>query len=110
MRYDVTPNYIVTQPNGPNCGDCRSATVIVSGSPSATSVYKSNGSMQCTGGGVAVQSSSCGFDGNAHITVCGASDGRIGIFEIATADLAAAQALGFAPLPTLPDATRTACP
>ena len=124
IHYDVMPNYVVTQPNGPNCGDCRNATVTLSGSPTATSVYKPTGSVQCTGGGltldqlkaqltggsIPVESAACGFDGNAHITVCGASDGRIGVFEISNADIAAAQALGFAPLSALPDATRAACP
>ena len=124
IRYDVSPNYVVTQPNGPNCGDCRSANVRLSGSPTTTSVYKSTGSLQCTGGGLTleqlkaeltggslpVESASCGIDGLGHIAVCGASDGRIGIFEIASAGVTAAQALGFAPLSDLPEATRTACP
>lgn len=85
--------------------------------------YKSFGSVQCTGGGVSfeamrqqlaaagiqVLSASCGTDGRMYIAVCGAGDGRIGIFEVPAAQAEAALALGFAPLSNLPGATTGAC-
>src|SRR5690349_8056169 len=87
------------------------------------SVFKSLGSVQCTGGGTSVAAlqqqlaaagvnalaASCGDDGLAHVTVCGATDGRIGIVDIPAAQLDAAAALGFARLSNLPDAVRRAC-
>lgn len=89
-----------------------------------SSVYKYVGSVQCGGGGtplsammrqlsegeVPVLDVSCGTDGKMYMAVCGAADGRIGIFDVAEAELPAAAALGFAPLRNLPGATRTACP
>jgi hypothetical protein len=86
-------------------------------------VFKSLGSLQCTGGGttpaalqsqltgagIQVSASSCGSDGNAYPAVCGAPDGFIAIFEVPTAQQSAAQALNFEPLSTVPAATRTAC-
>ena len=85
--------------------------------------YKSFGSVQCTGGGVSfeamqqqltaagiqVLSAHCGTDGRMYIAVCGAGDGRIGIFEVPEKQAEAALALGFAPLSTLPGATTGAC-
>ena len=87
------------------------------------SVAKSLGSVQCAGGGITlpemqsqltgagvqVLAASCGNDGVGHPAVCGASDGAIGIFDIPASQQAAAQALAFAPLSTLPHATREAC-
>ena len=95
-----------------------------SDSPGANvSVYKYVGSVQCTGGGTAlpamqqqlagagirVITASCGSDGNAYAAMCGAADGRIGILEIPAAQAQAASALGFAPLSSLPAATKAAC-
>ena len=88
------------------------------------SVYKYVGSVQCKAGGtplsammrqlsdagIPVLDVSCGTDGRMHITMCGAADGRIGIFEIAEAKLSAAAALGFGPLDSLPEASKTVCP
>lgn len=85
--------------------------------------YKSLGSVQCTGGGksaaelgqdltaagVTVIRTACGVDGNLYAAVCGAPDGRIGIFEIEAGSANAAAALGFAPLTTLPEATEVPC-
>jgi hypothetical protein len=87
-------------------------------------IFKSQGSLQCSGGGtpvaalaqqlqaagVAVISSACGTDGRMRIAMCGAADGRIGIFEVAARDTAAAAALGFAPLSRLPSAQVVTCP
>lgn len=86
-------------------------------------VFKSRGSLQCTGGGtspqvmemeligagITVRSFSCGIDGLAHPTVCGAPDGKINIFDIPQSQLAQAQSLGFAPLSTLPNAQEIQC-
>lgn len=85
--------------------------------------YKSLGSVQCSGGGrsvaeleqdlltagITVTEAACGVDGNMHAAVCGAPDGRIGIFEIEASKGKAAAALGFAPLGTLPGATAVPC-
>ena len=90
--------------------------------PSAK-VFKSQGSLQCTGGGTApelmkdelitagidVRSFSCGIDGLAHAAVCGVPDGAINIFDIPQSMLAQAQSLGFAGLTTLPNAQETQC-
>lgn len=87
-------------------------------------VYKTTGSQQCGDGGtplpemarqlgqagVNVITSACGRDGRMHPAVCGAADGRIAIFEVASADAAAAAKLGFLPLAQLPDARTAACP
>jgi hypothetical protein len=86
-------------------------------------VFKSRGSIQCTGGGTApevmknelitagidVRSFSCGIDGLAYPAVCGAPDGAINIFDIPQSMIAQAQSLGFASLTTLPNAQETQC-
>ena len=59
---------------------------------------------------VKVLGSSCGSDGRIYPAMCGASNGRIGIFEIPRAQLSKITALGFALLSDLRDATRVACP
>ena len=88
------------------------------------SVYKSMGSVQCKAGGtslsamlrqlsdagIAVRDASCGTDGRMRVAVCGAADGRIGIFNVAEARLPAATAMGFAPLDSLPGASSVVCP
>ena len=119
----------------PGCGGGRSAvalpTAAANGAVEADSnalsrgvtLYKSFGSVQCTGGGVSfeamqqqlaaagiqVLSANCGTDGRMHLAVCGAGDGRIGIFEVPATQAEAALARGFAPLTTLPGATTGAC-
>jgi hypothetical protein len=122
--YDVTPQQSVSRPNGPDCEPvCTRASVVVSGVIGAVSVYKSAGRVQCFGGGltppqmqieltaagIGVIAACSGLDGNVYATVCGISDGRINIFEIQSSDVAAAQALGFVLLSSLPNATRVAC-
>ena len=86
------------------------------------SLYRYAGSVQCTGGGLSlpamerqltdagiqVLSSACGNDG-IYAAVCGAPDGRIGIFEVSAADSQASSVLGFLPLSNLSAATRAAC-
>ena len=86
-------------------------------------VFKSRGSVQCTGGGTApevmenelitagieVRSFSCGIDGLVYAAVCGAPDGAINIFDIPQSRTAQAQSLGFASLSTLLDAQETQC-
>jgi len=88
-----------------------------------TKVFKSMGSLQCTGGGVSlaalqgqltaanvkVESAACGTDGVARATVCGADDGKIGIFEVSSSQAAAAATAGFAPLSNLPTAKTVPC-
>jgi hypothetical protein len=91
--------------------------------PVAIEVYKSRNATQCantavpmdvlqgqlTAAGVPVLASSCGYDGLAYVAVCGAPNGSIGIFQIDPSRLAAAQAAGFAPLSTLPNAVKQPC-
>lgn len=109
------------------CGGGGSADVSGGGSGSGTdqtlSVYRYFGSVQCTGGGtslsalerqlvdagVRVAAASCGVDGRAYIALCGAPDGRIGVFEVGSQHAALAQALGFSLLSSLPDAVRVPC-
>lgn len=90
---------------------------------SSSIVFKSMGSLQCSGGGlslaalqaqlaagkVEVRSAACGTDGLATATVCGSPDGRIGIFEISSAQAAAAATAGFMPLSNLPTARTIPC-
>lgn len=106
-------------------------TIVLSGcvggsgdSPEARlEVYKSAGSTQCAGDGIPLSVmarqltdagihvfiSDCGRDGSVYPAMCGAADGRIGIFEIRAAQLQAATTLGFSPLRDLPDAGKAAC-
>lgn len=86
-------------------------------------VFKATGSLQCSGGGlslaalqaqlgaanVQVRSAECGTDGQPMPAVCGTPDGKIGIFEIAVGQDAAAAAAGFKPLSTLPGAKTAPC-
>lgn len=88
-----------------------------------TRVFKTMGSRQCSGGGVSLAtlqaqlaaanvqalSAECGNDGLASAAVCGASDGRIGIFQISSIQAGAAAGAGFAPLTTLPAAKVIPC-
>jgi hypothetical protein len=92
--------------------------------PASTMVFKSRGSVQCTGGGtppavmslelssagIVVLSSACGIDGLAHVAVCGASDGAINIFEIPESQASNAMSLSFSLLSTLPTASVVPCP
>jgi hypothetical protein len=74
-------------------------------------VFKYDGTLQCGVGkevslaamaatleqaGIKVISSRKADDGKLHIQLCGASTGRVNVFEIATPSLAAARKLGFA--------------
>lgn len=88
-----------------------------------TKVFKSMGSLQCSGGGVSleglqaqlaaanvrVRGAECGTDGSFIAAVCGAPDGRIGIFEIPADQVGAAAAAGFAALSTRPVARPIPC-
>lgn len=122
--YDAVPAYAGPRSTDPDCPwDCRIASVTVPGSTSTVAVYRYAGSAQCTGGGltlgqmqaqlanasIQVLVSSCGSDGNGYPAVCGAPDGRIGIFDIPGAQSSAALALGFALLSDLPNAARVGC-
>ena len=102
-----------------------SACTAAPGQPSEPPVrmFKSQGSVQCSGGGTSVAalaqqlqaagveviSSSRGTDGRMRIAMCGAADGRIGIFEVPARNADAAAALGFAPLSRLPSAQVVPC-
>ncbi len=80
-------------------------------------VYTSIGSLQCQGGGVSlttlqfrlekagirVTAATYGNDGLMRIAVCGASDGKIGIFDISPTQAETARSLGFLPLSELSD-------
>ncbi len=93
------------------------------GEEASSQVFKTMGSLQCSGGGVSlsalqaqltaanvqVRSAACGTDGAFPPAVCGAPDGRIGIFEISPAQAEAAAAAGFKPLSTAPTAKMIAC-
>lgn len=90
----------------------------------SSTVFKTMGSLQCSGGGVSlaalqaqlaaanvqVRSAACGTDGRATAAICGAPDGRIGIFEISPTQAGAAAAAGFAPLSTVATAKIIPCP
>ena len=79
-------------------------------------VYRSLESHQCTGGGrtlsevqamlvgagVSVRSAQCGNDGIGRPAVCGADDGRIGIFEIPQSQSGAASSAGFPSVSGIP--------
>jgi hypothetical protein len=56
-----------------------------------------------------VQRQACGDDGRIRPAVCGAPDGRIGIFVIPAAQQAQAARLQFTPLAALPDAREQPC-
>lgn len=87
-------------------------------------VWRSLGSLQCSGGGtpvaalreqltaagVVVLASACGSDGRMRAAMCGRPDGRIAVFDIAAGDAARAAAAGFQPLSALPEAVLQACP
>ena len=102
---------------------CACVTTDVAGAQTTAKVFKSLGSVQCSRGGadpaslarqltdagVAVRNSACGSDGRMRAAMCGANDGRIAIFEVDSADLAAAARLGFAPLANLPEAQVSPC-
>lgn len=93
------------------------------GEEASSKVFKSMGSLQCSGGGVTlaalqaqlaaanvqVRSAACGTDGKVTSTACGGPDGRIGIFEISPDQAGAAAAAGFAPLSTMPAAKTVPC-
>ena len=86
-------------------------------------VFKYAGSVQCTGGGadlsamtrqlrdagLQVISSACGTDGRMRVAMCGASDGRVGIFELSSKDAQLAAKLGFNLLSELPEAKTVPC-
>src|SRR5712664_3878091 len=77
--------------------------------PASNMVFKSRGSVQCTGGGtppavmsleltnagIVVLSSACGVDGLGHVAGCGAPDGAINIFEIPESQASDALSLSF---------------
>jgi hypothetical protein len=91
--------------------------------PAAVAVYLLLGSVQCFGGGttagklqqqlidagVEVIAARCGLDGVTRPALCGESDGRIAMFDVAEAHAVLALALGFALLSTLPGHTVTDC-
>ena len=85
--------------------------------------YKYAGSLQCFGGGqslsemtfqlsnsgILVLESYCGDDGLPHVAMCGATDGRIGIFKVHSLQEQTAFTNGLKPLSTLPSAVKTDC-
>lgn len=82
----------------------------LSADDTTVTVYKSTGGVQCGGSGlsltamqeqlatanVKVRSAACGGDGMMYPAVCGAPDGRIGIFDIPATHASAAAGAGFA--------------
>ena len=85
--------------------------------------YKYAGSLQCFGGGLSlsemtfqlsnsgilVLESYCGDDGLPHVAMCGATDGRIGIFKVYSFQEQTAFSIGLKQLSTLPSAVKTDC-
>ncbi|MDO5057349.1 MAG: hypothetical protein Q4E06_08475 [Lautropia sp.] len=63
--------------------------------------------------GFEVKGMACGVDGRAHLAVCGAPDGRIGIFDLKVPDAGQAatrlRAMGYALPEDLPDARTAEC-
>ena len=86
-------------------------------------IYKVQGSRQCEGGGQSLEAlkrqlvetgakvlvASCGVDGKMYPAVCGAADGRIGIFEIPASKAQSGLPEGFFLLSSLPDAQIVPC-
>jgi hypothetical protein len=93
------------------------------GAPAAIAVYALLGSLQCSGGGstagelqqqliargIEVIEARCGLDGVPRPALCGVSDGRIAVFDLAEAHALLALAIGFTLLSTLPNATVSDC-
>lgn len=93
-------------------------------SAAALRVVRATGGHQCEGGGltvdamrrqledagVRVRSAQCATDGRMRPAMCGAPDGRLGVFEIDAASQAAAAALGFQPLAEGSDVRVVPCP
>lgn len=88
------------------------------------SVYKYAGSTQCnTGKGLTLEemkrqlvsahinvlTAACGNDGKMRATMCGAPDGKIGIFEIPTDQFDVALKIGFLSIDQLTDAVKVPC-
>jgi hypothetical protein len=92
--------------------------------PDTVSLYRYAGSSQCepasstistvrrqfSQAGVPLREASCGVDGKARASMCGVSDGKLFIVDVAPADAGSAAALGFQPLERLDTAARVACP
>lgn len=92
-------------------------------SSATIAVYKFAGTVQCgtsqttpaaiasqlSNAGIQVLSSACGNDGKMRITLCGAPDGQIYIFNIPATQTEAARSLGFAPLSSLAGAVKVPC-
>ena len=86
-------------------------------------LFKPLGTRQCESGGpapeavaqvlrdagVAVAAVACGHDGRMRPAVCGAADGRLVIVDVPVDQQARAEALGWRPLASLPDAVRRPC-
>jgi hypothetical protein len=93
------------------------------GAPAVIAVYALLGSLQCSGGGstagelqqqliargIEVIEARCGLDGVPRPALCGLSDGRIAVFDLAEAHALLALAIGFTLLSTLPNATVADC-
>jgi hypothetical protein len=59
--------------------------------------------------GIPVDAVGCGHDGRMRPAACGMPDGRLAVVEIAPEQRARAEALGWQPLSTWPDASRQPC-
>lgn len=90
---------------------------------SQVTIFKYDGSLQCEGTGVSIESMKAQLaeqgipvtcaessnDGMMRMMKCGADTGNIHVFSIGGADLSAAEALGFALTSTLPSYPDDAC-
>jgi hypothetical protein len=76
----------------------------------AIAITRTQSAAKLTAAGIEVRRSSCGHDGMAHPTVCGAGTGELLLHDIPATSVAAAEAAGFGSVDRLPNWKRSSCP